>query len=56
MHRTIISSVILYECKTWSVAWEKERRLRVLENVVLRKISEPKKKKSERWMLKMWKW
>jgi len=45
MHRTIISPVFLYGCKTLSVAWEKERRLRVFENMVLRKIFEPKKKK-----------
>jgi len=45
MHRPIISSVFLYESKTRSVAWAKERKLRVFENVVLRNTFEPKTKK-----------
>jgi len=43
-HRTISLPVFLYECKTWSAAWEKEGSLRIFEDLVLRKIFEPKKK------------
>jgi hypothetical protein len=38
IHRTIILSVVLYGCKTWSLALKEERRLRVFENRVLRRI------------------
>jgi hypothetical protein len=48
MHRPITSPVFLYGCKTWSVAWEKESRLRGFENMVLRKVFESKKKKKVR--------
>jgi hypothetical protein len=38
IHRTIVLPVVLYGCETWSLTlWEK-RRLRVLENRVLRRI------------------
>ena len=40
--RTIIFSVVLYGCETWSVTLREERRLRVFENRVLR-IFEPKR-------------
>jgi len=35
--------IVLYEFKTWSLALREERRLRVLENRVLRRIFEPKR-------------
>ena len=38
VYRTIILPVILYECETWSLTLREERRLRVLENRVLRKM------------------
>jgi len=38
IYRTIILSVILYECETWSLTLKKERRLRMSENRLLRKI------------------
>ena len=37
-YRTIILPLVLYECETWSLTFRKERRLRVLENRVLRRI------------------
>ena len=40
--RTIILPVFLYGCETWSLKLREECRLRVIENVVLRKIFEPK--------------
>ena len=38
MYRTIILPVVLYGCETWSLTSREERRLRVLENRVLRRI------------------
>ena len=43
IYRTIILSVVLYGCKTWSLTLREERRLRVLENRVLRRIFGPKR-------------
>ena len=37
-YRTIILSVVLYGCETWSLTLREERRLRVFENRVLRRI------------------
>jgi len=36
---TIILLALLYGCKTWSLTLRKERRLRVFENRVLRRLS-----------------
>jgi hypothetical protein len=41
--RTIILPVVLYGCETWSLALRKERRLRVFENGVLRRIFGPER-------------
>jgi len=38
IYRTIILPVVLYGCETWSLKLREERRLRVFENRVLRKI------------------
>jgi len=38
MYRTIILPIVLYVCETWSLTLREERRLRVFENKVLRKI------------------
>jgi hypothetical protein len=44
MYRTIILPVVLYGCETWSVTLrEEQRRLRVFENKVLRRILGPKR-------------
>jgi len=43
IYRTIILSVALYGCETWSLTLREERRLRVFENRVLRRIFGPKK-------------
>jgi len=42
-YRTIILPLVLYECETWSLTFRKERRLRVLENRVLRRIFGPRR-------------
>ena len=41
--RTVILPVFLCGCETWSVTLREERRLRVFENRVLRKIFGPKR-------------
>jgi len=43
IHRTIILPAVLYGCETWSLTLREERRLRVFENRVLRRIFGPKK-------------
>jgi len=43
IHRTIILPVVLHGCETWSLTLREERRLRVIENRVLRIIVESKR-------------
>jgi hypothetical protein len=43
IYRTIILAIVLYGCKTWSFTLREERRLRVFENRVLRRIFGPRK-------------
>jgi len=43
IYRTVILSVVLYGYETWSLTLREERRLRVFENRVLRRIFGPKK-------------
>jgi hypothetical protein len=38
IYKTIIFSVVLYLCETWSLILREEHRLKVFENRVLRKI------------------
>jgi len=38
INRTIILPVVLYGCETWSLTLREERRLKVFENRVLRRI------------------
>jgi len=40
-YRTIILPVVLYGCETWSLTLREERKLRVFENMVLRRIFGP---------------
>jgi hypothetical protein len=42
IYKTIILPVVLYGCETWSLTLREERRLRLLENRLLRKIFGPK--------------
>jgi hypothetical protein len=41
IYRTIILPVVLYGCETWSLTLREERRLRVFENRVLRRVFGP---------------
>jgi hypothetical protein len=38
IYKTISPPVVLYGCKTWSLALREEHRIRVFENRVLRRI------------------
>jgi len=42
IYRTIILPVVLYGCETWSLTLREGRKLRVFENMVLRKIFGPR--------------
>jgi hypothetical protein len=43
IYRSIILSVVLYGCETWSLTLREEYRLRVFENRVLKRIFGPKR-------------
>jgi len=43
IYRTVILPVVLYGCETWSLTLREERKLRLLENRVLRRIFGPKR-------------
>jgi hypothetical protein len=43
VYRTIILPVVLYGCETWSLTLREERRLRVFENRVFRRVFGPKR-------------
>ena len=42
IYRTIILPVVLYGCEAWSLTLREERKLRVFENMVLRRIFGPR--------------
>ena len=43
IYRTIILPVVLSGCETWSLTLREERRLKVFENRVLRRVFGPKR-------------
>ena len=43
IYRTIILPVVLYGCETWSLTLREERRPRVFENMVMRRIFGPRR-------------
>jgi hypothetical protein len=45
IYRSIILPVVLYGCETWSLTLREERRLRVFENRVVRRVYGPKRDK-----------
>jgi len=50
IYRTIILPVVLYRCETWSLTLREERKLRVFENMVLRRIFGPRREEvTEKW-------
>jgi hypothetical protein len=49
IYKTVILSVVLYGCETWSLTLREEHRLRVFENRVLRIIFGPEKEEDGWW-------
>jgi len=43
LYRNIIFPVVLYGCENWSLTLREDRKLRVFENIVLRKIFGPRR-------------
>jgi len=43
MYMTIILHVVMYGCENWSLTLREERKLRVFENMVLRRIFGPRR-------------
>ena len=43
IYRTIILPVVLYGCETWSLTLREEKKLRVFEKMVLRRIFGPRR-------------
>ena len=43
IYRTIIFPIVLYGCETWSLTLREERKLRVFENMLLRRIFGPRR-------------
>jgi hypothetical protein len=43
IYKTVMLPVVLYGCETWSLTVREERKLRVYENRVLRRIFGPKR-------------
>jgi hypothetical protein len=43
IYRTSVLAIVLYGCETWSLTVKEERRLRLCENRVLRRIFGPKR-------------
>ena len=41
--RYVILHLVWYGCETWSLTLREERKLRVFENIVLRRIYEPRR-------------
>jgi len=48
IYRTLILPVVLYGCETWSLTLREERRLRVFENRMLRRVFGPKREEVTR--------
>jgi len=50
IYRTVILPVVLYGCETWSLTLREKRKLRVFENMVLRRIFGPRRDEvTEEW-------
>jgi hypothetical protein len=51
IYKTVILSVVLYGCETWSLTLREEHRLRVFENRVLMRIFGPKREVDGSWKI-----
>ena len=50
IHKTILLPVALYGCETWSLTLREERRLRVFEKRIVRRIFGPKRDVNGEWI------
>jgi len=48
IYRTIILPIVLIECETWSLTSREERKMRVFENMLLRRIFGPRRDEVKR--------
>jgi hypothetical protein len=46
----MMKSFVLYGCETWSLSLREEHRLRVFENIMLRRIFGPKREEDGSWI------
>ena len=46
-----VSSIILYGCEKWYLTLREQRRIKVLENSILRRIFGPKRNANGEWRL-----
>jgi hypothetical protein len=53
IYKSIILPVTLYGCEKWLLILREDRRLRVFENGVLKRIFGPKREEVTRWWLKL---
>jgi len=53
MNRSVVLSFVLYDCEIWSLTFSEERRLRRLENMVLRGLFGPKRDEETRDWVKL---
>ena len=49
IYKTIVLPVVLYGCETWYLTLREESRLRVFENMTLRRIFGPKRDENGEW-------
>jgi hypothetical protein len=49
IYKTVVLPVVLYGCETWSLTLREERRLRIFEKRILRKIFGPKREEDRSW-------
>jgi hypothetical protein len=49
INRTIILSVVVYGCETWSLTVKEERKLRVFENSLLRILGPKRDEVTREW-------
>ena len=49
IHKTIILPVVLYGCEAWYLTLREERRLRVFEKRILRRVFGPKRDANGEW-------
>ena len=49
MFKSIILKIVIYGCEAWSLTLREERRIRVFENRILRRIFGPERDENGEW-------